>query len=149
MTILRTAPRPDCLGAGATYCCRPRPLWVSLHWAAPSTRSGGIVVGALFGVNPEVLGAKIRRFLGHLVWKFWVCFIRGFPNKPGSFPEVLGAPRLGFRGALVWVLGVHSFENLGRARLGHLATRRRRRRRDTHRRPTPLDTHRGPAPRGP
>ena len=66
-------------------------------------------------------------FRGTLVWKFGDCFITGFPNKPGSFPDVFGAPRLGFRGAPVWVLEVHSLGILGRARLGHLATRRRRR----------------------
>ena len=56
------------MAAEAPQLLRPRPLWVSLHCAAPSTRSGGIVVGALFGVNPEVLGAPRLGFGGALVW---------------------------------------------------------------------------------
>ena len=67
----KNRPAAGLQGGEAPHFLRPRPLWVSLHCAAPSTRSWGIVVEALLGVNPEAFGAKIRRFWGQKSGGFW------------------------------------------------------------------------------
>ena len=64
----KNRPAAGLQGGEAPHFLRPRPLWVSLHCAAPSTRSWGIVVEALWGVNPEVFGAPRLGFRGTLIW---------------------------------------------------------------------------------